>query len=107
MKSLPSSHNNEWKYITTHVPAVSSWDEEREGNANLAAAVIKQAVTDYRKLKESKRSMRKIEGSWMVKEAVMREIEDFFAENGGASFYLDLVGGRLDVGAILKELKNE
>ena len=73
----------------------------------LAVAVLKQAVTDYRKLKESKRPMRKIEGSWMVKEAVLREIEDFFAENGGASFYLDLVGGQLDEGAILKELKNE
>ena len=107
MKSLPSSHNNEWKYITTHVPAVSSWDEEREGNANLAAAVIKQAVTDYRKLKESKRSMRKIEGSWMVKEAVLREIEDFFEEGGGASFYLEFVGGDISECAILRQLKNE
>ena len=73
----------------------------------LAVGVLKQAVSDYRKLKESKRPMRKIEGSWMVKEAVMREIEDFFAENGGASFYLEFVGGDINPSAILRQLKNE
>ena len=100
---------SEWKYLTTHVPEVSTsaWDAEKEGNANLAAAVVKQAVTDYRKLKESKRPMRKIEGGWMVREAVMREIEDFFKENGGASIYLELLGGDIDASAILRQLKNE
>jgi hypothetical protein len=100
---------SEWKYLTTHVPAVSTsqWDAEKEGNANLAAAVVKQAVTDYRKLKETKRPMRKIEGSWMVKEAVLREIEDFFKENGGASIYLEFVGGDISASAILRQLKNE
>jgi len=100
---------SEWQYLTTHVPTITveDRDSEKEGISLLAVAVLKQAVTDYRKLKVSKRAMRKIEGSWMVKEAVMREIEDFFAENGGASFYLELVGGNLDAGAILRELKNE
>ena len=98
---------SEWKYLTTHVPAVSSWEEEREGHASLAVAVLKQAVTDYRKLKVTKRPLRKIEGSWMVKEAVLREIEDFFEEGGGASIYLELVGGDIDASAILRQLKNE
>ena len=73
----------------------------------LAVAVLKQAVTDYRKLKESKRPMRKIEGSWMVKDAVLREIEDFFEEGGGASFYLEFVEGDINPSAILRQLKNE
>jgi hypothetical protein len=51
--------------------------------------------------------MRKIEGSWMVKEAVLREIEDFFKENGGASIYLEFVGGDISASAILRQLKNE
>ena len=100
---------SEWKYLTTHVPAVSTsqWEAEREGHANLAAAVVKQAVTDYRKLKETKRPMRKIEGSWMIKEAVLREIECFFEEDGGASIYLEFVGGDISASAILRQLKNE
>lgn len=100
---------SEWQSLTTHVPVISSpaWEAKRESYALLAGAVLKQAVTDYRKLKESKRPMRKIEGGWMVREAVMREIEDFFEEDGGASIYLELVGGDINASAILSRLKNE
>ena len=100
---------SEWQGLTTHVPVISSpaWEAKREAHALLAGAVVKQAVTDYRKLKESKRPMRKIEGGWMVREAVMREIEDFFEENGGASIYLELVGGDINSSAILRQIKNE
>jgi hypothetical protein len=85
----------------------SDYEFEKEGNSLLAVAVLKQAAIDYRKLKVSKKPVRKIEGSWMVRAVVMGEIEDFFKENGGASFYLELLGSDLDVGAILKQLKNE
>nr|ADD96516.1 hypothetical protein [uncultured organism MedDCM-OCT-S11-C235] len=101
---------SEWQGLTTHEPVSdpsSDSEAEREANASLAVAVIKQAVTDYRKLKESKTETRKIEGGWMCRTAVMKEIEDFFEENGGAAFYLELVGGGLDVTAILKKIKNE
>ena len=98
----------EWQGLTTPVDNSSvDWEAEKECNSSLAVAVLKQAVTDYRKLKASKNETRKIEGGWMCKKAVMKEVEDFFKENGGASFYLELVGGELDVTAILKQIKNE
>ena len=69
--------------------------------------MVQQAVTDYRKLKNTKQPLRKIEGSWMVKDAVMREIECFFEKGGGASFYLEFVGGDINPSAILRQIKNE
>lgn len=53
----------------------------------MAVAVIKQAVTDYRKLKESKTETRKIEGGWMCRTAVMKEIEDFLKKMGGGVLF--------------------
>ena len=80
---------------------------EKEGAKKLGLAVVMQAVKDYRKLKSSKEVKKRLEGGWVLKEVLMKEVEKFFLEGGGADYYLELSGMDIDAVLIMKELKNE
>jgi hypothetical protein len=79
---------------------------EKRGVEKLAAAVLMQAVTDYKKMKASKKETRKLEGSWVRRSVIMEEIEKFFSDEGGADFYLEMSGLKVDAALILSKLKN-
>mgnify|MGYP003136155413 CR=1 FL=1 len=80
---------------------------ERHGVRCLAIAVIDQAMTDYRKLKSTKSKMKKLEGGWVLKKVLMDEVEKFFSPEGGADYYLELAGVKIDPALIKQKLKNE
>ena len=79
---------------------------EKRGVEKLAAAVLMQAVTDYKKMKASKKEYRKLEGSWVKRSVLMEEVEKFFSDEGGAEFYLEMSGLKVDTALILSKLKN-
>ena len=79
---------------------------EKRGVEKLAAAVLMQAVTDYKKMKASKKEYRKLEGGWVRRTVIMEEIEKFFSDEGGADFYLEMSGLKVDAALILSKLKN-
>ena len=80
---------------------------ERHGVRCLAAAVLEQAVSDYKKLKSTKKKTRKLEGGWVLKKVLMDEVENFFSAGGGAEYYLELAGLKIDPSLIKQKLKNE
>lgn len=80
---------------------------DRHGARTLAVMVVMQAVTDYRKLKRSKEIKKKLESGWVLKEVLLKEVEKFFSEGGGADYYLELSGMKVDAVLIIEKLKNE
>ena len=79
---------------------------ERRGVEKLAAAVLMQAIADYKKMKDSKKEFRKLEGSWVKKSVLMEEVEKFFSDEGGVEFYMEMSGIKVDPALILSKLKN-
>jgi len=71
----------------------------------LAAAVVEQAVRDYRSLAGTTRETKLVSSQRLVCGAALRELEEFFTEEGGAQQYLDLVGSSISPYAILTRLQ--
>lgn len=83
-----------------------SYEQEQEGIAAVACAVVEQAVKDYWKLKKGKGENVKICGAAIPRVYTMLEIERFFSEGGGAQYYLDLANSKISTHAILTRLKS-
>ena len=82
-----------------------SYEQEREGITAVACGVLEQAAKDYWKLKKGKGENVKVSGAAVPREYTMLEIENFFSENGGAQYYLELANLKITPYSILNHLK--
>ncbi len=79
-------------------------DLHDEGVKRLASAVLEKAVSDYRALKASKKKHIRKASQRFLRSSEMEMLESFFSPEGGAGYYLELMGSRINPDVILQEL---
>jgi len=79
-------------------------DLHDEGVRRLACAVLEKAVSDYRAFKNSKKKHVRKASQRFLRVSAMEALESFFSPEGGAGYYLELMGSRINPDAILREL---
>ena len=83
---------------------IAADDLHDEGVRRLACAVLEKAVSDYRAFKVSKKKHIRKSSQRFLRSSEMEMLESVFSPEGGAGYYLELMGSRINPDAILQEL---
>ena len=83
---------------------IAADDLHEEGVRRLAGAVLEKAVSDYRAFKASKKKHIRKASQRFLRSSEVGMLEEFFSPEGGAGYYLELMGSGITPDAILQEL---